>query len=305
MARIQPRGINFQPRDSVGSLLNLSSQGFQQASQAATNYGERIKKQAIDKQINELLQLTPTVGNQETSASQTPLQFQQQQQTSFSGVDGIDPLTALGLAQKQSQPYYDQSKIDQSQGNADRLFGLNSDKFDETQLQNERNNSYQDSSLVQKADAQQATDGYRADNLTETTRHNKATEANQLEGFKTRHSTRQLDPSTKDKNNAQTNKVYDDIAYKTFGDEGYKLLKKLAPEDRKRIYDYWRETGIIAFDDGVVSWGSDNEAKSTVPSDWTPSQSLETYTSESTSKTIVQRFPDGSVLYDDDTVGTE
>ncbi len=80
---------------------------------------------------------------EEVSPAQSALQFQQQQQAGFSGIQGIDPLQALGLAQKQASPYIADEKMQQEQSNADRLFGFN-------QIKEQNTADYRADSLTQQ-----------------------------------------------------------------------------------------------------------------------------------------------------------
>jgi len=90
------------------------SQNLSAAGKLFGDIADRVESRAKDKAINELLSASPIVGNNETSVSQTPMQFQQQQQQAFSNIKGIDPLQALGLSNAQANPYFqEQSRQDE------------------------------------------------------------------------------------------------------------------------------------------------------------------------------------------------
>jgi len=121
------------------------SANFTSAGKLFSGIADRIDTRAKNKAINELLQIAPIQDEQVVGKgsepmlnvptgqvyNQSPLDFQQQQQQAFSQVNGIDPLMALGLAQKQATPYFNQEATQQTQSNADRLFG-----FDQTKEKN-------------------------------------------------------------------------------------------------------------------------------------------------------------------------
>ena len=103
--------INLRPQAGYGAA-SLFNTGAKQFTGAINDYADRIQTRAKNQAINELLGAEPIQGNNETSVSQSPLAFQQQQQAKFAAIQDIDPLQALGLAQRQAQPYYDQASTD-------------------------------------------------------------------------------------------------------------------------------------------------------------------------------------------------
>lgn len=256
------------------------SDNFSSAQKLFMGIADRVESRAKNKAINELLQTTPTVGNGETSASQSPMAFQNQQQAAMAQIPGVSPLEALNLSSAQSKPYFTAEANDLAQSNSDRTFNQNvaNDLFSQ---------GIQNAELVQSADEAHATAKYREDVIagaaadrdatsqyrTDTLKQKAALDdVNQfkifnedgsinednLQSYRKYKSTnvKPLDPTTQDKNKASTVKVFDDILFKSLGEDGYKKYQQLPVGDKSRIFDNWKSTGAIGYgvtDDGMFS----------------------------------------------------
>ena len=294
------RGNYYAPQGNLAAAASLFSRGstafansFSNMGDVATQYGDRIEKLAQNRAIAQLMGQTPDSGGDtvvgsaiddggydtstldqatgQLTPAESALDFRSRQMGNFSQVPGIDPMLALGLANKTADPYFKQEATDQAQSNADRLFGFNQDKF-------ETETAYKDANLQQKQSDATATANYRGNVLSENSRHNKiietptdireaysagyATGVNkdgkkylttedfkkyQTDKSKAKFSQRQLDPSTIDKNKAMTNKQFDDILFKQLGKEGYEKYNQLPADQRKDILNYWLDNGIIDY----------------------------------------------------------
>jgi len=317
------------------------SANFTSAGKLFSGIADRIDTRAKNKAINELLQVAPIQDEQVVGKgsepmlnvptgqvyNQSPLDFQQQQQQAFSQVNGIDPLMALGLAQKQATPYFNQEATQQTQSNADRLFGVKQDILDETKLNNEFNQGVANAGLVQTADkiAESKRHNSRMEVPTDIREANQAGYATgekvnkdgsvskyltkedfakyQQDKAKARFSQRVLDPSTVDKNKASTIKSFDDILFKQLGKDGYAEYNKLPASERAELLQYWLDNGVIDF--GVTeenTFGADDYGQGKDSKGYTRQTSSEPNVK---TKTIAKRYPDGSVVYSDGTTGKE
>ena len=131
----------------VGSATRLFDSGMKNIQGAAKSYGDRVKNRAIGELMSKPL------GEGETAD-----EYSNNMRTGLSNIDGIDPLMALNLTNAASAPIFRKEKIIRDEAAAEKLFGFNEKKEENTQ-------TYRTDTLKQKGDV-----------LEETVRSNKATE---------------------------------------------------------------------------------------------------------------------------------
>ncbi len=242
---------------AAGKLFNQGVSGIQGA---MDSYTGRVRNRAI----NDLLT--------QPSENMTADEYRDNMQMSLSGIDGIDPMKAIGLSNVASKSIYAKEALQREAEQQTYDRGVDS------------------ANLVMKADEATATAGYRGSVLTnqanrnnEISRHNKvmevpndireATQAGypsqmtrvrddgrsdyrlseedftryQEDKSKASHSSRQLDPSTVDKNKAATFKIFDDAMFKALGEDGYKQFQAEKPDVKAKVYKYWQATQSLGY----------------------------------------------------------
>jgi len=255
--------INYDGAYNVaGQANNMFNAGMKGLTSAINSYRGRVKNNAINKILGT-----------EKLIDEDAVGYQGRVNTLLGNIDDLDPLQRLNLSTVASKPIYEQELREREveQQTYDR--GVDSAK------------------LVMKSDEIQNTEDYRDTVTGETSRHNEvmeipndireATQAGypsqmtrvrsdgksdyrlsekdfqryQVDKSKASHSSRELDPSTVNKNNAQTFKIFDDAMFKSLGEDGYAEFQKEDPATKAKVYKYWQATNSLGY--GVKSGNDD------------------------------------------------
>ncbi len=154
---INASGMGYMASRAMGLMNANIGNSFDKMGELATNIDDQRKK----KEVLQVLGIAPASANTEPlqgpamdgngvamrelyrAEDQTPLDYQQQQSQALMNIDGMDATTALGLAEKSSQPYY---------GQQERSTAADTLAFDQ---------GIDNAKLVQKADELQSIDSYR------------------------------------------------------------------------------------------------------------------------------------------------
>ena len=328
---------------NVAALSRGASQHFAQAGKGLDSLFKSMRDERKREALDTLFAAKPREAqSQAVTVDGTPdpysiaepaenaLDFRARLLGDTNGIAGMSATERLGVANGLSEPYFKQEQQAQVQAQRDVDSGYKSAQLVQTADAQSATANYRSDVLSGQEQGRTDTRNYRNTVTTETNRHNnrmeiptdireaqqagyvedtgrKDKDGNPIMGVTEESFARYQDDkkTAQGQTEATENQIRSQIANRFYTQLGYdesalEAFNKLPTDQKEVVLDRFAKTGVIPFSPDTNGFFT----KSNAGFDTSPIGDGNT-TAPAGSKTVVQTFPDGSVLYSDGTTGTK